>query len=63
MKKFRCVASKSVDKKPNQKVTDKKVYQSYSFKFFARNFTDAIQKAEKIAKGVMCFESLKVSEL
>lgn len=63
MKKFKCTASKRVEKKSNVRVSDKQVYQSYSFKFFAKNFNDALLRAEKIAKGVINFESLKVSEL
>lgn len=63
MKKFKCTASKRVEKKSNVKVSDKQIYSSYSFKFFARNFNDALIRAEKIAKSVMNFESLKVSEL
>lgn len=63
MKKFKAIATKSSDKKSNVKVTDKKVYRSYTFKFFARNFNEALLRAEKIAKQVMHFESLKVSEI
>lgn len=62
MKKFKCTASKRIEKKSNVKVSDKQIYHSYSFKFFAKNFNDALLRAEKIAKGVMVFESLKVSE-
>lgn len=62
MKTFKCVASQRLAKKPTVKVKEKRIYKSYHFKLMAKNFEDALKQAEKIAKKVMVFESLKISE-
>lgn len=63
MKKFKAIATKKVEKTSNKKIVKKDRYESYSFKFFARNLGEAIRLAETEAKkGLSLFTSLKVSE-
>lgn len=63
LKKFKAIATKKIEKSSSKKIVKKDKYESYSFKFFARNLTDAIRFAEKEAKkGLSLFTSLKVSE-
>lgn len=61
MKKFKCIASKRSEQKTTMKIKEQTSYESKSFTFFARNFSDAIKQAEKIAKRLMVFETLKIS--
>jgi hypothetical protein len=61
MKKFKCTASKRGEQKSSKRIKEQTVYESRSFTFFARNFSEALGLAEKIAKGMMVFETLKVS--
>jgi hypothetical protein len=63
MKKFKCIASKRVEKKGTKNVIKQNLRRIYVFWFQAENFSQAITKAERIAKGMLCFESLKVSEV
>lgn len=63
MKKFKCVASKRAEGKPKKKVKNQSVYQSHAFTFLAKDFKEALVIAERIAKKMICFESLKVSEV
>lgn len=63
MKKFKAVASKRHEKNATKKIMKQNKYESYCFKFMARNFSEALVIAEKIAKRTMVFESLKVSEV
>lgn len=63
MKKFKCVASRTAPGKAGKKVKNQRVYQSHAFTFLAKDFKDALLVAERIAKKMICFESLKVSEV
>lgn len=57
MKKFKCIASVRVG---NKKST---TFKSVTFSVVANCFKEALLKAEKRAKKVFVFESIKVSEL
>lgn len=63
MKKFKCVASRRMEKKATKNLKNQTAYESRSFTFLARDFRKAVIEAEKIAKKIMLFESLRVSEL
>lgn len=63
MKKFKCVASKRGEEKSGKKIKKQVTYESTSFVFSAPNFKAAVTSAEKIAKRLMVFNSLKVSEV
>lgn len=59
MKKFKCIASKSIEGKKNKT----KTFKSVKFSVVATCFATALLAAEKKAKKIFVFESLKVSEL
>lgn len=63
MKKFRAIATQKKEIPGQKKLPAKYVYRSVSFTFRAPNFERAFRFAEKYAKGMMVFHSLKVSEL
>lgn len=63
MKKFKCIASKRIEKRADKKIIKQSMRRSYVFWFMAEDFNKALTQAEKIAKGILCFESLKVSEV
>jgi hypothetical protein len=63
MRKYKLIASKKIEKSSTKKVLDQNKYESYSCKFFANNFSEALEVAERLAKKVMVFETLKVVKL
>lgn len=63
MKIFKCVASRRGAKKSTKKIKKQSTYESRSFTFEAVDFKQALIIAEKIAKKIMVFEALKVSEV
>lgn len=63
MKMFKCVASRRGEKRPKKNVKKQVFYESRSFTFEAVDFKQAVVVAEKIAKKIMLFEALKVSEV
>lgn len=63
MKTFKCVASQIIAQKPTVKVKEKKLFRSYHFKIMAKNFNEALGEAEKHAKKIMVFNSIKISEV
>lgn len=63
MKKFKCIATRRSEKKGKGKGIKKQyIYESRCFSFEAPNFKIAVMVAEKIAQGLMIFESLTVRE-
>lgn len=64
MKKFKAIASKEIENVSTKKITKKSEFKSYKFTFFARNFADAWDIAEKEAKkGLSLFTTLTVRKI
>lgn len=63
MKKYKAIVSQKIEIKNSKKIQNKNVYKSISFKFFAKNFQDAVLIAEKHAKKTMLFNAIKIAEV